>query len=162
MLRGEQDGRQAGIDVPRACKTNLHSCRTRAKQRSFFSLPTIIHGCWMRHGTGSPKTRSGEPGEHNAGINIIAWSAKNPDASFGVIQTILKLTEGDEKLFDLAGAGPLAGVRFLSSSRTDEYAEFVFEVARIDACLRRAFGHVWQCGMTDERFKRVKEFARQV
>ena len=74
------------------------------------------------------------------------------------VATILKLTEGDEKLFDLAGAGPLES--FLSSC-PEEFVGFVFEVARIDARPRRAFGHVWQCGMTDERFKKVKEFARQ-
>lgn len=100
----------------------------------------------------------GEPGEHNAGINIIAWATENPESSFGVIQTILKLVEGDEGLFDQAGAGPLEN--FLSRC-PDEFMECVFQVARIDSRLRRAFGHVWQQGMPDGRFKEVKRYASQ-
>ena len=78
----------------------------------------------------------GEPGQHYAGINIFLWSDKKPDAAFGVVQTVLKLTEHDEVLFDYASAGPLES--FLSRCPED-FARFVWEVARIDPRLRRAF-----------------------
>ena len=90
----------------------------------------------------------GEPGEHHIGINLFAWSEKNPDAAFGVVQTILKLVEHDEKLFACAAAGPLE--TFLSIC-PDEFAEVVWQVARLDPRLSRAFTGVWRCGMSNQR-----------
>jgi len=98
-----------------------------------------------------------EPGVHNAGINIIAWSTSHPEAAFKVIQAILKLTEDDGNLFVCSAAGPLEDFLSLCS---DEFAELVFQVAEIDPRLRRAFQHVWQQGMTDARFKRVQGYSR--
>ena len=99
----------------------------------------------------------GELGEHHAGLNIFAWSKKNPEAAFGIVQTILKLAEDDEKLFACAAAGPLE--TFLSLC-PDDFAELVWRVACIDARLSRAFGGVWRCGMSDQRYARVKSLAR--
>lgn len=98
----------------------------------------------------------GETGEHNAGINIFAWAEKHPDAAFGVIQTILKLTEHDEELFACAAAGPLES--FLSVC-PDDFAEVVWQVARIDPRLSRAFAGVWQNMMSDQRYALVKSLA---
>ena len=99
----------------------------------------------------------GESNNHNAGINIFAWSGKHPDAAFGVVQTILMLVEHEEKLFACAAAGPLES--FLSLC-PDDFAGVVWQVARIDPRLSRAFAGVWQNTMSDQRYALVKCLAR--
>lgn len=70
-----------------------------------------------------------ERDKHNISVNLVAWAKKYPDATFGVIQTILELTANNESLFILAAAGPLES--FLSEC-SDDFANCVCAVARID------------------------------
>jgi hypothetical protein len=98
----------------------------------------------------------GKAGEHTAGINLFVWAKENPDSAFAVIQTILELTNDDEWLFTQAAAGPLE--TFLTRC-PDHFVEIVFKVASIDARLRRAFQHVWQCGMSNDRYERIRQLA---
>jgi hypothetical protein len=99
----------------------------------------------------------GEAGEHNTGINLFVWAKDNPDAAFAVIQTILELAADDESLFTQAAAGPLE--TFLSRC-PDLFVETIFRVASIDPRLRRAFQHVWQLGMSDDRYERIRLLAQ--
>ncbi len=94
----------------------------------------------------------------DTGLNLFVWSESHPATAFSLIQTILELASDDESLFILAAAGPLE--TFLVRC-PDDFIDMVFQVARIDARLRRAFEHVWQCGMADNRYQRVKELSQQ-
>jgi hypothetical protein len=100
----------------------------------------------------------GQLGDHNTGINLVAWANDNPEAAFSVIQTILELSANDEVLFTQVAAGPLES--FLSTC-PDHFFESVCQVARIDPRLRKALQHVWQCGMSDARYKRIRDFANE-
>jgi hypothetical protein len=100
----------------------------------------------------------GEPGVHNTGINLFVWAKENPEVAFAIIQTILELTADDEPLFIQAAAGPLES--FLS--RCPEYfVKCIRQVAHIDARLRRAMEHVWQCGMSNPRYELIQNLANE-
>ena len=99
----------------------------------------------------------GEGGKHNTGINLFVWAKENPESAFAVIQTILELTNDNEWLFTQAAAGPLE--TFLTRC-PDHFVEIVLKVASIDPRLRRAFQHVWQCGMSDDRYEQIRHLAQ--
>jgi hypothetical protein len=123
-----------------------------------FLVPAKDNPWMLDVATGWIAEAEGAAASSDNGINIFKWSTSKSDAAFGVIQTILQLTEDDERLFVRAGAGPVEDILCLCS---DEFAEFIFHVARIDPRLRRAFKYVWKRDMPEERFQQVQQYAAQ-